>query len=405
MEEQEPEPEPEQEQKHEVWSWGAGTDGQLATGRQEDEWLPQLVESLSSLQISTIACGGAHALALLRGGKVVSWGRGKSGQLGHGDCESLMQPKLVGSLENISISSMAAGWSHSAFVSEGGEIFTCGDGTFGQLGHGHFESQNFPSKVEEFASKHVSMASCGMRHTLVLLKGISGSVFAFGSARHGQLGVPASGQIHNTSNSTRKEARCFSVPVCVKEFDVHNVAFICANGEHSAALTENGHLYVWGRGFDGTSDILAPKLATTTLNFCQLILGWNHGMVLTEDGEVYMWGGTYHGKLGIKKEDTIKINSTLLGQDGDWLALQRIGSLEGIKTRQIAAGAEHSAMVLENEAVMTWGWGEHGQLGLGSTGDQQCPQIVPICVRPSTKLNKSVVYCGSGFTFTLRYLT
>jgi len=51
------------------------------------------------------------------GGKVVSWGRGKSGQLGHGDCESIMQPKLVGSLENISISSMAAGWSHSAFVS------------------------------------------------------------------------------------------------------------------------------------------------------------------------------------------------------------------------------------------------------------------------------------------------
>ena len=49
---------------------------------------------------------------------------------------------------------------------KGGEIFTCGYETIGQLGHGHFESRNIPSKVEAFSSKHVSMASCCMRHTL-----------------------------------------------------------------------------------------------------------------------------------------------------------------------------------------------------------------------------------------------
>ncbi|KAH9318333.1 hypothetical protein KI387_020102, partial [Taxus chinensis] len=335
------------------------------------------------------------------GGEVLSWGRGNSGQLGHGDCESIIKPRLVKSLENIAIHSMSAGWSHSAFVSaENGELFTCGDGTFGQLGLGHFESQYFPCKVEAFASKHVSMVSCGMRHTLVLLKGISdSSVFAFGSSRHGQLGARASDQYLNGPNSTRKEARYFNIPVRVKEFDIHNVAFICANGHHSSALTENGHLYVWGKGFDGNSDIFVPTLATTTLRFCQVALGWNHGMVLTDDGKTYMWGGTRHGKLGIKKENLIKLESNVLGQVGDSIALQRIGSLEGKKTKQIAAGAEHSAIILENEVVMTWGWGEHGQLGLASTCDQQHPQTVHIPIPSCDKKKMHQVHCGSGFTY------
>ncbi|XP_057827014.2 ultraviolet-B receptor UVR8 isoform X2 [Cryptomeria japonica] len=400
------EEEKKEEEKREVWirSWGAGTDGQLGTGKEQDEWLPQFVPSLATLAISSISCGGAHALALLRGGGVVSWGRGKSGQLGHGDSESIIKPKLIKSLENIVICCMSAGWSHSAFVSECGQLFTCGDGTFGQLGLGHFDSQHFPCKVLAFETKHVSMVSCGMRHTLVLAKGISdSSVFAFGSARHGQLGAAASCQNLNGPNSSRKEARCINIPVRVKDLDIQNVVFICANGDHSSALTENGHLYVWGKGFDGNSDISVPMLATTTLRFCQVALGWNHGMVLTDDGKAYMWGGSHHGKLSMKKENMMKADSNVLGQVGDSLAFQRISLLGETKIKQIAAGAEHSAIILENEVVMTWGWGEHGQLGLGSTCDYQCPQTVSISIPSRDDQNNHAVYCGSGFTFALRF--
>lgn len=411
-----------QEEKREtwVWSWGAGTDGQLGTGREQDEWIPQFVPSLANLAISSISCGGAHALALLRGGRVVSWGRGKSGQLGHGESESISKPKLIKSLEDIVICNVSAGWSHSAFVSECGQLFTSGDGTFGQLGLGHFDSQHFPCKVLAFESRHVSMVSCGMRHTLVLLKGISdSSVFAFGSARHGQLGAVASCQNLDGPYSSRKHDRYFNSPVHV---DVQKVAFICANGDHSSALTENGHLYVWGKGFDGNSDIYVPMLVTTTLKICQVALGWNHGMVLTDDGKSYMWGGSHHGKLSTKKENMMQVDSNVLaclstcdilknelqlmktnGQVGDSLTLQRISLLEETKIKQISAGAEHSAIILDNEVVMTWGWGEHGQLGLGSMCDHQCPQIVPISIPPRDEQKKYAVYCGSGFTFALRY--
>lgn len=56
-------------------------------------------------------------------------------------------------------------------VSENGAVFTCGDGSFGQLGHGDYKSQCSPVEVSYFGSKHVEQVACGMRHSLVLLRG------------------------------------------------------------------------------------------------------------------------------------------------------------------------------------------------------------------------------------------
>lgn len=50
-------------------------------------------------------------------GKVITWGRGTSGQLGHGDMVSSLQPKRVKLLDGFVITHVSAGWSHSGFVS------------------------------------------------------------------------------------------------------------------------------------------------------------------------------------------------------------------------------------------------------------------------------------------------
>lgn len=51
---------------------------------------------------------------------------------------------------------------------DNGELYTCGDGTFGQLGHGHTESRLVPGRVEHLSSERINMVACGMRHTLAL---------------------------------------------------------------------------------------------------------------------------------------------------------------------------------------------------------------------------------------------
>lgn len=55
--------------------------------------------------------------------------------------------------------------------SDKGSLFTCGDGSFGQLGHGDNKSHCSPVKVSYFINKYVEQIACGMRHSLVLLKG------------------------------------------------------------------------------------------------------------------------------------------------------------------------------------------------------------------------------------------
>lgn len=61
---EEEEEEEDEQQVVKVWSWGAGTDGQLGTGRLHDELSPQLLNLSSLSSLSMLACGGAHVLAL-----------------------------------------------------------------------------------------------------------------------------------------------------------------------------------------------------------------------------------------------------------------------------------------------------------------------------------------------------
>ncbi|KAJ4868797.1 Regulator of chromosome condensation (RCC1) family protein [Raphanus sativus] len=367
------------EEEQEVWSWGAGTDGQLGTAKLQDEHLPQLLSLTSLPSISMLACGGAHVIALTSGGKVFTWGRGNSGQLGHGDNLNTYLPKPLSFFHDgdYVISQASAGWSHSAFVSDSGCLFTCGNGSFGQLGHGDNMSLTSPAKVSYFVDKCVKMVACGMRHSLVLFAG--NQVCGFGSGKRGQLGV---------SSDTKKSV---NLPCVVSGLEDVEVVRIAANGDHSAAISADGQLYTWGRGFCGSPDVQTPKCLHSSQSFREVALGWNHALLLTVDGKVFKLGNTLN-KQSEKQQ---------LREDSSETLLEKVPGFDGVEVLQIAAGAEHSAAVTESGEVQTWGWGEHGQLGLGDTNDQNNPQLVSLgSIDMHAKDIK--VYCGSGFTYVVR---
>lgn len=108
----------------------------------------------------------------------------------------------------------------------------------------------------------------------------------------------------------------------------------------------------------------------------------------------------------------------------------KVAGLDGKRIVQIAAGSEHSATVTgkislsfypsiiellhiqlkdnlfvsnsDDGQVCTWGWGEHGQLGLGDTSDQSLPRVVDLGNKPGSNLLTTRVYCGSGFTIAVK---
>ncbi|KAJ4754548.1 Regulator of chromosome condensation (RCC1) family protein [Rhynchospora pubera] len=381
----------------EVWgfSWGAGTDGQLGTGSFQDEHLPQPLRFSAPLSISHIACGGAHSIALTCDGRVLSWGRSDHGQLGHGDLDNCGKPKFLKFFEGFKLKCVSAGWSHSAFVADTGCLFMCGTGSFGQLGNGEIQSCNVPSEVTFFKSKHVEVEeiACGMRHTLALANG--NRVYGFGSNRYGQVG--------NIAVGAQKSCK---FPELADGFENCKVQALFANGDHSAALTDNGQLYIWGRAFTGKINYLHPRIVPSSLKFSQVALGWHH-VVLLSDGEVYMMGNYRHVQHSGSASDIVPDQSfpsltTGANENSPLLSLEKVKVLKGERVVQIASGAEHSALLTDKGSVMTWGWGEHGQLGLGDACDQALPQTVNLEEASSLATVRLAVYCGSGFTIVTR---
>ena len=83
--------------------------------------------------IVRVAGGGGHTLLLDRAGAVYSSGWNSVGQLGLGHTQPVSVFTKVDSFCD-NIVEIAAGWDFSIFLTEHGEVFTCGNNSFGQLG-------------------------------------------------------------------------------------------------------------------------------------------------------------------------------------------------------------------------------------------------------------------------------
>jgi hypothetical protein len=119
------------------YTWGAGGSGQLGRGSRKDCRAPALVESLGREKVDRVAAGRAHSLATTVGGLTFAWGDHESGQCGLGASAPgvVLRPQALFSLlDHAPLRCLDAGAAHSAFVSATGRLFTCGDGSYGQLG-------------------------------------------------------------------------------------------------------------------------------------------------------------------------------------------------------------------------------------------------------------------------------
>ncbi len=90
-----------------------------------------------------------------------------------------------------------------------------------------------------FGGSLVRMASCGAFHTLVATE--EGVVWAFGCGAHG-LGL------------NKKDDTLVPTRVDPQRFDGAQVATIAGGWFHSAAVTEGGALFTWGRGKADSDD-------------------------------------------------------------------------------------------------------------------------------------------------------
>ncbi|KAF3784658.1 Ultraviolet-B receptor [Nymphaea thermarum] len=231
----------------EVYIWGGSTQGfdTLADGSIKSLWLPHRI-SLEGIQISSIACGAWHTALISSSGAVFTFGEGIFGALGHGNLESICQPRQVESLNGFKVKSVACGQWHTAAIVEipnkfsdgnspGCKLFTWGDGDKGKLGHANKERKLVPTIVASLAENDFLQVSCGQMMTIALT--VSGTVFTMGSSMHGQLGNP--------------HAKDGAISIVEGALKCEHVKEISSGSCHVAVLTSKGNVYTWGKGANG----------------------------------------------------------------------------------------------------------------------------------------------------------
>ncbi|GMF17806.1 unnamed protein product [Phytophthora fragariaefolia] len=151
----------------------AGIPPVLGHGDCDRRLSPTLVQGLEEAheEIIKVACGWDHSLAVSTSGRVYTWGSGTNGKLGHGDEESFDTPTLVRSMEGKKVKDAKAGCEHTVFLTYDHELWTCGQGDSGRLGHGDNQTRKRPTRVELLAEcglKPVALA-VGDKYNLVLV--------------------------------------------------------------------------------------------------------------------------------------------------------------------------------------------------------------------------------------------
>jgi hypothetical protein len=128
--------------------------------------------------VVAVAAGSSHSLFVTSDGTLWAMGYNGYGQLGNGTTVSTNVPVSVAS----NVVAVAAGWSHSLFVTSNNTLWAMGYNYYGQLGNGATGNTNVPVSV---ASNVVAVAA-GNVHSLFVTS--NGTLWAMGYNNRGQLG-------------------------------------------------------------------------------------------------------------------------------------------------------------------------------------------------------------------------
>ncbi|XP_054400439.1 X-linked retinitis pigmentosa GTPase regulator isoform X12 [Pongo abelii] len=239
---------------------------------------------------------------------------------------------------------VSCGDEHSAIVTGNNKLYMFGSNNWGQLGLGSKSAVSKPTCVKALKPEKVKLAACGRNHTLVSTEG--GNVYATGGNNEGQLGL----------GDTEERNTFHVISFFTSE---HKIKQLSAGSNTSAALTEDGRLFMWGDNSEGqiglknVTNVCVPQQVTIGKPVSWISCGYYHSAFVTTDGELYVFGEPENGKLGLPNQ--------LLGNHRTPQLVSEIPE----KVIQVACGGEHTVVLTEN-AVYTFGLGQFGQLGLGT---------------------------------------
>ena len=371
--------------------WGAGLPG-----------APLRVPTpLNIRDVKQISCGHTHCGLVTEAGLAFTWGAGDNGMLGHGDRHTVTAPKMVASLSKLKAIFISCGSYHTGIIAcESADLLTSwiqipADGS-------SINSNCSSGKMGRSEDCHSSSNLHGQGQSLQC-----GDLYTFGMNRVGQLGHGNSiseGETVNIPTTPKYNDRNFiATPKRVAYFDcmrserdraepyvvakvscgMHHTLMLCIavcqdkpisnpfkTSVFSCGWGEHGRLGTGDEDQRGTpTKIEFPCSTATDQPFCAVDVsaGEQHSLAAGLVG-AYSWGSNSMGQLGVGSPSNTEMA----------LCPIRIPLPEGMEVKQLAAGGRHSAAITHCGKLLSWGWGEDGQLGGGNEKNAIYPRPVRI---------------------------
>ncbi|XP_020216481.1 ultraviolet-B receptor UVR8 [Cajanus cajan] len=268
-------------------------------------------------------------------------------------------------------------------------VMCFGDGSQGAVGSpvGVGLHAYEPTPVAALPSDVVSVHA-GHYHSLALTS--MGHLWAWGRNNEAQLG---------RGPSSRES---WHEPERVKGLENVNVCGAFASGVVSAAVGDDGSVWVWGKSKRGqlgldkhvTEAIVPTKMeALSGENVAKVSFGWGHALARTSDGKLFGWGYLADGRIGkmgnlsetSPLESAFSNDSQLSSsdmEDAEKRVLQGmeqennmpiiweprlVEELNGVHVLDIACGLDHSLILCRDGVLLSCGSNVYGQLGREKT--------------------------------------
>lgn len=366
-----------------VTTWGVGTRGQLGHGKREDERNPRMLLGGIGygIRIVQVAAGGglvrvAHTLLLTSAGRVLSFGTGQYGALGHGysggkQLPDVLRPQYVEALSGMRCVCVAAGELHSACVTVDGDVYTWGDGFCGQGGHGDKRPHLTPKQVTAggLEDECISHVSCGARHTLAVTE--DGEVYSWGLGHFGVLGRSFTPFDHEPDTALAGMGEELEVAFnFVRDQDQANTPVQAPtgpptnDGNNDAAAGNPYNFEVLMAHLDmvanlslvDSSDQCVPKRIDSLVGvrIVGSSAGHRHTLLLDEHGGMYSCGAGITGCLGHGDNESHMFPMKIKAFDD-----------EKIRIMQFSAGVDMSMAVSTKGDIYAFGKTDGGRIGLG----------------------------------------
>src|SRR5262245_46354230 len=289
-----------------------------------------------------------------------------------------------------------AGGEHTCAVLADGTVRCWGLNTVGQLGYGN-SSDPLKQRIGDsetpasagavdFGGPRAIAVSAGDFHSCAILDDLG--VRCWGLNTHGQLGYGLGGGVYDELLAIGDD----ETPAAFANVDLgagRTAKAISAGGAHTCAILDNDKVRCWGWGASGQlgyanendvgfSDTPASAGYVDLGNgrtAKAIAAGGVHTCAILDNDKVRCWGSGADGRLGYGNTNDIGDDETPASA-----GYVDLGS-GGMTAKALAAGGEHTCVILSNDKVRCWGRGFYGALGYGNTdniGDDEVPNTATV---------------------------